>query len=130
MSWGDQLKAAGKKQLVEGNEKIVQAVAIEWFSRVIIGTPVDTGRARSNWFLTYTTPSVRINEGTASESDKVNAITKGITAKFRDRYILTNNLPYIQKLEDGYSKQQPNGWVNVSRLQVEAQIPTIAAKTN
>ena len=36
----------------EGTEKTMRGVAIKLWSAIIKATPVDSGRARSNWFAT------------------------------------------------------------------------------
>lgn len=90
-----------------------QKIAGELFRRVILRTPVKTGRAIGNWQATIGTPSALTLDGTdGSDTAILRAIETvrgwrlGSAAIF-----LTNNLPYIERLENGWSKQAPNGMV-------------------
>ncbi len=66
---------------------------------VKLGSPVDTGRFRNNWSL---------NEGTIGFGGSVNL---GFSNKM-PVYFISNNLPYSQKLADGYSRQAAAGWID------------------
>lgn len=96
---------------------IPRKIALEVLRRVVMRTPVDQGRARGNWQTEVGT----MNEG---ESDVVDpgggaAIEAGVsaieswTAENVGLFIF-NNVPYIGKLEDGYSDQAPAGMVKVT----------------
>ena len=66
------------------------------------GTPVDTGRARNNW------------QGTAKD------LPKNVLGK---KFILFNNMPYINKLEyGGHSQQAPKGWVRKAILKMRKRL--------
>jgi hypothetical protein len=101
-------------------DETLRAVALELFGSVIKDTPVDTGRAKGNWQTTIGAPASgevdRAGDGAAL------AEVRSVSAQFSgDKTIfLTNNLPYIRRLEyDGWSDQAPNGFVrkNVARIQ-------------
>ncbi|HZJ98457.1 MAG TPA: HK97 gp10 family phage protein [Tissierellaceae bacterium] len=119
--------------------KIVKVAAMELFKSVIMMTPVDTGRARGNWQCTMTRPADGVIDSEQSEEATIakmvettlkSSISKGI--------FLTNNLPYIQKLEyggygqgpkteGGYSKQAPAGMVRVSLDRIQKDLKEIIA---
>jgi len=61
----------------------VRSIANDLFKTVKKFTPKQSGRARSNW---------RLNK------------------KADTKYTLTNKVPYIKRLDEGYSKQSPNGF--------------------
>ncbi|MEC8039577.1 MAG: hypothetical protein VX083_15740 [Pseudomonadota bacterium] len=94
----------------------VQKIALDLFERVIMATPVDSGRARANWQVTIGT----VPNGTLDLTDKTGQATiSRATAtaaglKAGDVIYLVNNLPYIQRLEDGYSGQAPAGMVGLA----------------
>lgn len=79
---------------------------------VVFGTPVDEGRARANWTVSVGQPNNQqieafgahyaINQGQA-ELRKVNG--------FQTIYI-QNNLPYIVRLNEGYSKQAASKYID------------------
>lgn len=94
----------------------VRKIALELFSRVILKSPVDTGRFRANWQVAVGsvpdgTLSLEDKSGTATIS-RATATTAGVKAG--DVIYLVNNLPYAQRLEDGYSGQAPAGMVGLS----------------
>jgi hypothetical protein len=103
-------------------------IALEVFRRVIMKTPVDTGRARGNWMCTIGVPAEAIAQGDdwlkgqlAGDFDKLGGTTIQAAADevmaWNPREVavfLTNNLPYIQALEDGHSGQAPSGMVAVT----------------
>lgn len=126
----------------------VRKVGFEILSRVVKKTPVDQGRARSNWFATVNNPS----SDTTEQSDKSGGATInreiGNILRFDcfkdDALYITNNLPYIRVLEyggypnpplrgswdkksksfvvkssGGYSKQAPAGMVRVTLAEID-----------
>lgn len=93
---------------------------------LIYGTPVDSGRARANWqgsnnripsnMLYYphplapASPGDGAREGLTSMDNAVAAYTgKGF-------YAFTNNVEYIEELNNGYSRQAPAGFVEQAVL--------------
>jgi len=115
--------AATKKAIdntrLEANKKL-RKLYIKIYRNIILGTPVDTGRARANWFLTTGTPSE-----TVTDSDRTSLI-KGLKPMpaivLDEKVYITNNLPYIQKLEYGHSKQAPDGWVRAELMRAQAEV--------
>lgn len=94
-------------------------IALEALRRIVLKTPVDTGRARGNWQVTIDinpgeinlspdlldpTGAFTINEGSGSINEEVKEIGQVI--------YITNNLVYILPLEFGHSNQAPAGMVN------------------
>lgn len=102
-------------------EKVMRQVSIKLFSAIIKASPVDTGRFRMNWMASGGTPS----SGTTGATDKSGNTATGDATNFVlkaadwHEFTLTNNLPYAQRLEYGWSQQAPQGMVrtNVSRFQ-------------
>ena len=90
-------------------------------------TPVDTSQALSNWIVTLETPSSdKIKPHFPGESGSTQRASaaetinqaRAILAKKKpgQKIYITNNLPYIRRLNDGYSKQTPAGFVERSVL--------------
>lgn len=107
----------------------VRALSLNLLTGLVRTTPVDTGRAKGNWYVSPTTKSNRtidqfrkdrqaISQGAATIHSVINEKFPNIT--------LSNNLPYIERLNDGYSLQAPkkfveteiNRVVNASNLNV------------
>lgn len=87
---------------------------------VVSATPVDTGRARSNWLPSVGLPAggkrVAFTPGTKGSTGQANteaaiAAAVAITAGFKGgaSLFVTNNLDYIRDLNAGKSTQAPNG---------------------
>jgi hypothetical protein len=77
-----------------------KAICFDVFGEVLKFTPVDTGRARNNWHIGIV-PDY-------SESKQPDYSLRITTGELPTVYI-TNGLSYIETLEDGRSKQSPNG---------------------
>ncbi len=115
--------AATKKAIdntrLEANRKL-RKLYIKIYRNIILGTPVDTGRARANWFLTMSSHS---NEQTGSSRlSMVKKLRPMPKIVLDEKIYLTNNLPYINKLEYGHSKQAPKGWVRSELVRAQAEI--------
>lgn len=87
-------------------------VTFDLFRNIIITSPVDTGRFRANWNVSYGNTDNTVDNSTnptralaALEKIKVGPI--GV-------WYLCNALPYAQVLEDGSSGQAPNGMVRIT----------------
>jgi hypothetical protein len=119
------LKKFGKVTHAQA-EQIFRRIALELDQLVVLGTPVDLGRARGNWFPSIATPSSLVDEEIRDKSGgqaiaKVQGIVAG--AKLGESIWLTNNLPYILPLENGHSqKQAPQGMVDVNVEKIAAQL--------
>ena len=103
----------GKKANARSDE-IVRQVAEEAFVNLVKLTPVDTGAARGNWRLGVNRRDTRTDKNDTDRaplgsppkpSTMVIIRTELRKVKFGDAVNLTNGLPYIPRLERGYSKQ-------------------------
>lgn len=96
-------------------DKLVRKVALAADQTVVMATPVDTGRARANWIAALNAASGDTVE--AGDRSGAGALeqARGVVAGYdgdRDASIhITNNLPYIQPLNEGTSAQAPAGFV-------------------
>ena len=95
-----------------------RAFALRAFRNIVLSTPVDEGRARGNWQLSISTPINSQTEdfdrsGGATINKGVSVIRAAIRAKYPVIWI-TNNLPYIQRLNEGHSQQAPIKFVETA----------------
>ena len=119
-------KLASKRKAEIGDIK--RAIVFDVFKNVIKKTPVDSGRAKGNWFVSENAPSAEMNSRKdrsqlggigASSTRELDLVNARFTID-----ILTNNLPYASLLEfggynhatdkttaSGYSSQAPFGMV-------------------
>ena len=124
MSFGDDLNVFEMEALRKA-EEVTKATGIEIFGRVIMRTPVDTGRLRGNWQATRgarahgtvdTDDPGPVNDiGAGSSKAREEMIRTVVGAGLGDSLHLTNNLPYAGKIEYGHSKKQaPAGMVRLT----------------
>ena len=108
----------------EQAKTIFQKITIDLDTRVVLGTPVDEGRARGNWFPSLNSPSSQVDENSLDKSGGkaiAAATSTAMGAELGDTVWLTNNLPYILPLENGHSKQAAEGMVDINLNAVQAQ---------
>ena len=106
-------------------ELVAKKITIELFSRVIEKSPVDTGRFRANWNCSIGSPDLSTSESTdPSGSGAISKVTSTVVSyTLNDQSVfLTNNLPYADRLENGWSKQAPNGMVRLSVMEIQNSV--------
>lgn len=104
------------KNVIANADNLVRRCALATDAAVVLATPVDTGRARSNWQVELNSP-IETNTTAVSPSGR-EAIESG-KAKIQQykggmpnaAIYITNNLAYIGALNDGHSAQAPAGFV-------------------
>lgn len=101
---------------------VLQKLAMEGLSRMVLRSPVDTGRFRGNWTVSIGGP-----DRSASHPEDKNGgatITRGtapIAALTEPKVVwMLNSLPYANRLENGWSKQAPAGVVAVTVAELTA----------
>ncbi|MAM60861.1 HK97 gp10 family phage protein [uncultured Maritimibacter sp.] len=106
---------------------LVQKVALEMFSKVIMRSPVDTGRFRGNWQVGIgNVPAGTLDLNDGSGTATVNRATaEAMGVKAGDTISLVNNLPYGPRLEDGWSGQAPAGMVGLTVQEFQAVVRKI-----
>lgn len=109
---------------------IVKKIAFDIWRKLILKTPVDTGRARAGWGLSIGQPVVTVSA--KSEYPKGSTAPEpplpdmgGINGK-QTVWIL-NAVEYIERLEDGHSDQAPAGMVRLSLMEMELEIEFLAS---
>lgn len=118
MSFSSDLSNFSQKTL-DTFSKVKRASSLELFTAIIIGTPVDKGVLRNNWFANIGSGSTRSTghadpSGSVSISRIKNVIAKGGIGE--DIYF-TNNSAYAVPIEfDGHSGKAPDGMVRVNVL--------------
>lgn len=107
----DGVNRAGAKMILEVDRRIRDR------------TPVKTGRAKGNWRLGLNGPdtTVDMNDfdptgtiGKAKSRDTMKSFKAG------DEVHITNGLPYIRRLENGWSDQAPEGMLAVTAAEIPA----------
>ena len=110
-------------------DEAFRTIVLGIYRDVIIGTPVDTGRARGNWQLAIGAPpageSSTLDKGSVNNmsSQAGQSVTKAdkilsMRSVGRSAFV-ANNLPYIGRLEEGHSSQA-KGFVETAMKRAEA----------
>jgi len=112
-----------KADKIDGNASLAAVnVALAIVGDLAYSTPVDTSQAISSWITTLDTPAdfkqgpYYPGEGgstyRASAAETINQAKAALANKKPGQTIyITNNQPYIKRLNEGYSAQEPAGFV-------------------
>lgn len=98
-------------------ETVKKKLAFDIAVRLIMRTPVDTGRARANWMMSIGSADLTTTDDTdkagRSTYSHMSQVLQSTDSKDSSIFI-TNSLPYIARLEYGYSQQAPEGMVRLT----------------
>jgi hypothetical protein len=100
-------------------ELVVRKLALDIFTDLLRASPVDTGRFRANWTLSLGTPNRRIlwamSDIGKQMQAQINLAAKRVQQADGTQVIyITNNLPYAERLNEGWSQQAPAGFVQMA----------------
>jgi hypothetical protein len=114
---------------------VLRRAALEVFRDIVKGSPVDTGRFKSSWFIGIGAPDrsvaperpqnrqargvggVAVDESLA----RLDSLTPTSVDGTQPIYI-SNNLPYAERLADGHSTQAPSGWIEAAVQRVQRKM--------
>ena len=116
---------------VEGNvERAVKGCAQVVLRSVVEGTPVDTGKARSNWtpeldrafegLFPARVPGIKGSTGDTNSVATIEAgapVIEAFNIRENREIHITNNAGHIQALNDGHSQQAPADFVRIAVLE-------------
>jgi hypothetical protein len=101
-------------------------IALWAFSEIVRLTPVDTGLARGNWNLSFDKPDgTRQRPAPTGQAaiqrarQLLGANRRGVGTK--KQVVIANSLPYIRRLEYGWSQQAPQGMVRITLAKLPKQ---------
>jgi hypothetical protein len=102
------------KQVNEIKKQAVQEIVLQ----VVPDTPVRSGQARSNYFTTNGSANTSVTAHGPFTQDGYQSINRMRVALQGARpgipMHITNNLPYIGRLNDGYSAQAPANFIQIA----------------
>lgn len=106
---------------------VVKKVALQVLTGVVNKTPVDTGRARSNWMTAVNEVpenTIEVKDRISREQASAESLNRGVpvieSMPAFSTVSVANNLPYIGVLEYGSSKQAPDGMVRTTLAEIES----------
>ena len=135
------LKKAG-----DNASAIARKVALELYTKVVQKSPVDSGRLRGNWNVGLNgvdNTEYPIDASALGSLPSGSGLTRSASAlssfKIGDTIFITNNMPYVYKLEyglyndgpktvGGYSRQAPQGFVRITYKEVVSDLENISRK--
>ena len=147
LGFGDQLKQFAKIADERAN-LVVRKIVFDISTGLVLKTPVGDakywvspappgyvgGRARGNWQFGLDAPNLYMT-GEYGPFDQagtgtINKIVGEVPVNaLGHTHFITNTLPYIKPLEDGWSKRQaPNGMVNLTRLEFDPIVRAAVAE--
>mgnify|MGYP000125552930 CR=1 FL=1 len=102
-------------------EHVVTKITLDVTANLVETTPVDTGWARANWVPAIGAPVIQDLRGVPTTAQNVASMTGeqqqalvGIVTDYRlsrGAVFVSNNVPYVPRLNDGSSTQAPSGFV-------------------
>jgi hypothetical protein len=98
---------------------VVKKLLFAGLNGLVNKTPVDTGRARGNWQVTIGSPA----EGENKSGDPIargGEVIEKIERIGSGLFYISNNVPYIEALENGHSDQAPLGMLAVTLQELNA----------
>jgi hypothetical protein len=132
-----------KQKVQDYGKKTVQSIAKGFhgkvakivYNQLLINTPVLTSQARGNWLPSINEPVINFFKGklagvavtgepmTGDEESAINLVIKELhDLPFGQNVILRNNVPYILRLNNGYSQKAPAGITSVALVTANEEI--------
>lgn len=128
MGWSVNLSKLANKYKND-MDKTVRAATILMAQKVVLRTPVDTGRLRANWQFGVGSINTATTESTDSSGAAVisNIASQALASPVGGKTYLSNNLPYASRIEyEGWSKTKaPQGMVRISLAEMPAAIDSL-----
>ena len=117
---------------VNALNNLITDVIDEVSSEVIYRTPVDTGRARSNWILGINKMNLSSEWGSYDPigNDTLKRIINSLPSyKIGNIYFVSNSIEYIGELEQGKSwSQAPFGILKMAELSFDKILNRVVAR--
>lgn len=129
MDFAQQIKEWANETMASA-ERTQKRACRELARLVIQDTPVQTGRARANWQAGLNqAPTGVLDEVDPSGATALARVEKVLARmKSGDTLVLANNLDYAKELEDGSSRQAPNGMLKRNLTRWPELVKNAAAK--
>jgi hypothetical protein len=105
----------------------VTVTARKFMKKVEQRTPVKTGRARAGWYKAVVGLGGKWTDKGTSQAQIALGKSEGsfkdrTTNKYKRYIAIDNNVPYIDKLEHGWSLQAPSGMVKLTALEMKGEL--------
>ena len=134
MSFSDDIKKFAQKAM-SNSDKVIRTVCLDIGTSLVEKTPVGDasywkskpppgyvgGHARGNWSHSEGAQVIQEIEGVdPSGGGSINRIAASVPIKAAGKvHYIQNSVPYIQALENGHSRQAPNGMVELTKIEFQ-----------
>lgn len=112
--FADRVQRAAVK-IREESLNLTKGTSQQILYRVVLTTPIKTGKAKSNWRVSHRNPTRAVIESYGKEVAADMAIMTGLGVIARTQpsqtVVIANNVPYILDLNNGSSSQAPAGFI-------------------
>lgn len=102
---------------------VVRKLCLELDKSMVLKSPVDTGRFKANWNVSFSLPDLSTSESTDKSGGATIAKAQSElqNVKAGTKVYITNSLPYSYRLEyQGWSQQAPMGMVRVTLAEFDS----------
>ena len=103
------------------HNNVKRRMGIDLLTKIVVKTPVDTGRARGGWAVALSANPAPTN---AVDRNGSATIFRGLgviqASELTSDIVIGNSVRYVIYLEEGRSQQAPQGMVKISIAEVEA----------
>ena len=105
-------------EILKDADTLTKKVTGEILQKVVVASPVDTGQFRGNWRVGVKNIDSTVDNSSLDKSGQ-GSISKGIAkiaigGGIGKLVYISNSLPYSEKLNNGWSKQAPLNFVELS----------------
>jgi len=106
------------REIETNTDKLVALTAGVIDQTVVLATPVDTGRARGNWQVSIGSPITEAVDELSPGGSEAIATGKAVirSRKPGQTIFISNNVAYIEALNEGSSSQAPANFVELAVL--------------
>lgn len=114
----------------ENADLVTRKVILDVWARLILKSPVDTGRFRANWQYSINAQATGTiaTAGTTLSPAPAPGAPDVRPGAFGKVHFITNNVPHAIPLERGWSKQAPIGLVALTAMEFNAIASEAAAQ--
>jgi hypothetical protein len=106
-------------EYAKGNvEQLLRAAVLITDQKLKASSPVLSGRFRASWDVGENTSDAGFRPPGSYSTPGINRVNYS-TEKVGNVYSVHNNLPYSERLANGWSQKAPSGWVQVIAKDVQ-----------
>lgn len=118
------LRDFGQRIMPNAHGQFCKLIALNVLKGAVMKTPVDTGLARGNWQVVIDSPpksQIDNKDKTGDDTLAKGSSTIGSSKPMKEVIWISNNVPYIEALEDGRSKQAPIGMLELTLQEIKSK---------